>query len=150
MDEPIATAEGTNGVLLVFRDRLEIRRKGVGSLFLQGLKGTKTIQLGNVSAVQLKKAGLTNGYLQVSFLGGQESKGGIFSATKDENTVMFKKSQQPSFENAQAAIQERISRQGESATVGVAEEIEKFARLRDSGVLTAEEFEAKKRQLLGL
>ena len=31
-----------------------------------------------------------------------------------------------------------------------AEEIEQFARLKNSGVISAEEFEAKKRQLLGL
>jgi hypothetical protein len=149
MDEPIATAEGTNGIMSVFEDRLEIRRKGVGSLFLQGLKGVKTIQLSNISAIQLKKAGITTGYIQVSFLGGQESKGGIFSATRDENTVLFKKSQQSSFEAIRAAVQERISRRPEPV-VGVAEEIGKLARLRDDGVLTDEEFDAKKRQLLGL
>jgi hypothetical protein len=31
-----------------------------------------------------------------------------------------------------------------------AEEIEQFARLKDSGVISTDEFEEKKRQLLGL
>ncbi len=149
MDEPAAVAEGINGIMSLFSDRLEIRRKGVGSFFAQGLKGVKAIQLSSVSSVQFKKAGLTNGYIQIAFLGGQESKGALFSAVRDENTVMFKKSQQPRFETLQAAIQERISKRATPSS-GAAEEIEKLARLRDEGILTSEEFEAKKRQLLGL
>jgi hypothetical protein len=37
-----------------------------------------------------------------------------------------------------------------STKLSAADEIAQFAHLRDSGVITAEEFEAKKKQLLGL
>lgn len=36
------------------------------------------------------------------------------------------------------------------ATLGTAEELKNFKELLDSGVITQEEFEAKKKQLLGL
>ncbi|TYC86368.1 SHOCT domain-containing protein [Acetobacterium wieringae] len=37
-----------------------------------------------------------------------------------------------------------------SATLSAAEEIKQFKELMDAGIITAEEFEAKKKQLLGL
>jgi hypothetical protein len=51
------------------------------------------------------------------------------------------------------AIRARLGRPVAATTQAVpsdADELAKWARLRDSGVITAEDFEAKKRQLLGL
>jgi hypothetical protein len=52
------------------------------------------------------------------------------------------------------AVRERINRPAPATTVQAApsdaDELAKFAALRDQGVITAEDFEAKKRQLLGL
>lgn len=64
-----------------------------------GFDGTKTIFLRRLTAIQFKEAGnMTNGYIQFIFPGSLEDKGGLFEATKDENTVMFNKEQQPEFE----------------------------------------------------
>lgn len=52
----------------------------------------------------------------------------------------------------ESKIQEAMRRQ-QSPTRGgasIADEIKKFAELRDSGILTEEEFQAKKRDLLGM
>lgn len=147
-DEPM-TAEGINGIVSLYSDRVRIRRKGIGSFFAQGLKGEKDIQLSSISSIQFKKAGfLSSGYIQFAFLGGRESKGALFSAARDENTVMFKKSQQAAFDTLREAVQERVSKP-ESGSTGSADEIEKLANLRDKGVITDEEFQAKKQQLLG-
>ena len=144
------TAEGTNGIVSLFPDRVRIRRKGIGSFLTQGLKGEKDIQLSNISSVQFKDAGLlTAGYIQFAFMGGSESKGGLFSAVSDENSVMFRKPQQSAFDALREAVQERISKR-ESAGTGAADELEKLANLRDRGILTDEEFDAKKKQILGL
>jgi Short C-terminal domain/Bacterial PH domain len=52
------------------------------------------------------------------------------------------------------AIRARLGRPAPAAQVqtvaSAADELAKWAALRDSGVITAEDFEAKKRQLLGL
>ena len=53
----------------------------------QGIKGEKTIPLKSITSIQLKKPGMTNGYIQFGILGGIESKSGVFNATKDENSV---------------------------------------------------------------
>ena len=143
-------AEGLNGIVLLFPDHLRITRKGIGTFFTHGLKGDKDIQLSSISSIQFKNAGMmSNGYIQFAFLGGRESKGGILTAVRDENTVTFKKSQRVAFETLRDAVQVRLAKSG-SGTSSSADEIEKLASLRDKGIVTEEEFEAKKKQLLGL
>jgi len=152
MDNIIMSAKGINGVLELLQDKIRIKRKGFGALVLQGLKGEKEILISQLSAVQLKKAGmLTNGYIQFSFLGGHETKGGLFDATRDENTVMFNTRQQEEF----LALKERLDKMLTSNRAGTKtpsslDELEKLASLRDKGIITEEEFKIKKKQLLGL
>ena len=119
-------------------------------------EGNKEILISQISSVQFKNTGmLTSGYIQFGFLGGTEARGGLMQATQDENSVMFNKKQQKDFESIKRAIDEKI-RQTNSpvprAPVVVSEldEIEKLVSLRDRGILTPDEFEAKKKQLLGL
>jgi hypothetical protein len=50
---------------------------------------------------------------------------------------------------AQQAAPQQATTQQPAGTVGVAEELTKLAALRDSGVLTEEEFAAQKARLLG-
>ena len=73
----------------VFEDKLTIKPRGALGLMAKGLKGTKTIPFRSITGMQHKKAGLTSGYLQFTIPGGNESKGGVFSAASDENTFMF-------------------------------------------------------------
>lgn len=155
-------AKGVNGQLTVTPERIIISRKGMLGFMTQGLKGDKEIPLANITAVQMKRPGLgTNGYLQFSILGGVEARGGLFDATKDENTVMFSRGQQQAFQYAKELIeyyQREARRQAAAAAAApviqaapsAADELAKWAQLRDQGVITPEDFEAKKRQLLGL
>lgn len=149
MDDALISAEGLNGVVTLYSDRVRIRRKGGGSFFTHGLTGDKDIRLASISSVQLKPAGrLTGGYIQFAFFGGTESKGGILRATSDENTVMFNRKQTPGFEALRDAVQERMSRNDARGSDWL-QELEKLADLRDRGILTNEEFKRKKQQLLG-
>lgn len=92
MEEAIITANGVNGQLILYPNRVEIKRKGALSFFTHGMDGTKIIFIKSISGLQYKESGkVTSGYLQIIFIGSQESKNGLFDATKDENTVMFAK-----------------------------------------------------------
>jgi len=51
---------------------------------------------------------------------------------------------------AQEIIEAKALREAVAPSHSAADEIERFAKLKDSGALTEEEFQAKKRQLLGL
>ncbi|SFB98715.1 protein of unknown function [Bacillus sp. OV322] len=137
---------------------LRIKRKGFINLMNHGLDGEKSIDITNISGVQLKKAGLTSGYLQFIYPGSQENKGGVFSATQDENTVMFVKKEQAMALEIKAYIEEIISNRNSNNTtqpiveskVDATEEIRKYKSLMDDGIINEEEFQEKKRQLLGL
>ncbi|UOY92913.1 SHOCT domain-containing protein [Ectobacillus sp. JY-23] len=146
-------AIGVNGQLELVGNKIIIKRKGVLAKMTQGLKGDKEILVKQISSIQFKPANLfTNGYIQFAFSGGKENKGGLMDATKDENTIMFNKKQQPLFEQIKVAIEQKIDESHAPTivqnTVDVAEQIKKLADLRDSGILTDEEFNSKKKQLL--
>lgn len=103
-------ARGIGGEIEAHQNRIILRPKGVLGLALKGLRGDKTIYLKDISSIQFKKAGhFTNGYIQFAFHGGKEAKGGLFQATKDENTIMFNKSQQINFEKVRDFIEKIIT-----------------------------------------
>jgi hypothetical protein len=72
-------------------------------------------------------------------------------ASKMDIKNVAKQTVKPFVDKANQAI-EAFKAEKESSTVSpdVASEIRKFAALRDEGILSDEEFQAKKRQLLGL
>ncbi len=134
---------------------ITISRKGFMNLATHGLKGEKTIPLKNITSVQIKKPGLTNGYIQFGILGGIENKAGILSATQDENTIMFTKANY----NDMLELKEYIdSYEDDSKAKGnnvpiersPAEKVKELKELLDMEIITQEEFDAKKRELLGL
>jgi hypothetical protein len=160
---------GKNGQIALYDDKLVIKRAGVLSLATQGLKGTKEIPLSQITAIQLKQCSKwAGGYLQLSIHGSTESKGGLMSAIQDENSVLFGTSDPRAIfeatiiENINAEwikLKEEILRRAEIARkpLGAAQtapssldEIEKLASLRQRGIITEDEFQAKKKQLLGM
>ena len=151
MSTPELSAKGLNGQIELYSNKVRILRKGVLSFMTQGLKGNKDIMISTISSIQLKNAGLTNGYIQFAFMGGKEAKGGLFQGTQDENTVMFSKKQQPLFEQIKETVESRIGAANNSASPSSdADELLKLAELRDKGILTENEFQKKKEQILGI
>lgn len=67
------------------------RQNTISNTLLQGLDGEKSILLSELTAFQLKEPGKTVGYLQLIFPGSMDTKGGVFDAVKDENTITFTK-----------------------------------------------------------
>lgn len=152
MSEGVEVFNGHGGSIELSDASITIKRKGLLSFMTQGLKGDKEIPISLLTAVQYKPAGaFTNGYIQFSFQGGSEAKGGVFQAASDENTVLFTKAQQPEFDSLRAKLQARIGRPSSSSEKGTyLDDLERLAALRASGVLTEDEFLAKKKQILGL
>jgi hypothetical protein len=154
MSDDLIKVQGHNGQLEMSNSMLRILRKGFLAFMTQGLKGDKEILLSQITSVQFKNANmLTNGYLQIAFVGGQEAKGGLLQGTKDENTVIFRAGQQKDFETFKDELQRRIAASRSSpsvATLSPLDKLEKLAALRDKGIVSQEEFEQKKKVLLAL
>lgn len=147
--------EGYGATVTVDADGLTIRRKGLMSFSLHGLKGEKGIPFASIAAVQFKPANmLTSGYIQFSILGGNESRGGLMAATKDENSVLFKgKKQNADFERLRIAVEDGMKRAKTlmapvATTTSTADQLAKLGNLLDRGLLTREEFDKEKSALL--
>lgn len=139
-------------IVKISNDKISITKKGIIYAVNQGFKGEKTIFIKNISAIQVKKSGLLIGYLQFSLKGGVESKGGVIDATKDENTILIgnKKDYLQALE-VKEYVENFISNNTNPASIkSIPEQIKEYKTLFDDGVLTENEFNTKKNELLGL
>ena len=131
---------------------LTINRKGFIS-FGNGLRGEKTIPLSNITAVQLKKPGMMHGYLQFSINGSVEAKGDVMQLLKDENTIVFSGKHLDDMLELKYLIETShapVTIASTSSPVSDASQIKEFKALLDDGIISQEEFDQKKKQLLGI
>lgn len=133
----------------------------IGSILTKNATdGEKTIYYSDVIGVQFKPSGLAIGYLQLETASsaGNNKSDNFFN----ENSFTYepKNITNDEMEKVVAYIRERVEACKEAknnpvvaapaAAVSVADEIKKFKELLDMGAITQEEFDAKKKQLLGL
>jgi hypothetical protein len=149
--------KGYNGQLLISENKLTIKRKGLGGFLAKGaMSGDKEIPIKSITAIEFKNANmLTNGFIQFSIHGEMGDKRGGVRVASDENTILFTKSQQDSFVKAKATIEDLIAKAEKTSqtvvnNVSAADELKKFAALKEEGLITEEEYQMKKKELLGL
>lgn len=127
----------------------------IGQIAKGGLQGEKRIPIKSILSIQFKEATLaTIGYIQLETAGGSASaaRGGAFEAAGDENSIIFSMEHNDEARKFKNAIQAKVdsSSQGGTNALSSADELKKFADLRDAGVISEEEFQKKKSQILGL
>ena len=149
--------EGFSGDnLYVYEDRIVIQHKGLLNTMAMGVHGDKTIFYRDLGSVQFKKCGFIPGQIQFSVVGGRESTRGYVAGTQDENTITFSdRNKNDEAERITDYILKRMREVKETPSVitsapSAADELIKFKELLDLGIITQEEFQAKKKQLLGL
>jgi hypothetical protein len=148
-----ATSKGSflalDGTTVIIRHTGFINQMAKG-----GMQGEKRIPIKSILSVQFKQASdITAGYIQFETAGGSQAaaRGGVFEGAGDENTVLFSKAETPQFEAFRNRVDELINASPvASGGTSQADELAKFAKLRDEGILTEEEFAQKKKQILGL
>ena len=146
---------GTTSRVIVYEDRVDIERTGFLNKLSYGFSGTKSIPMSSITSIQYKAGGsILNGFLQFGVLGGKERNGGLTGAQSDENSVIFSKDKNEKAEKIKAFVEKKIAERSSPAqsagTVSTADEILKLKQLLDAGVITVDEFETKKKQLLGV
>lgn len=152
--EAILVLKGVKGQLYVTDKCVVIDRNGVSD-FSGVFKGKKEIPFSSITAIQVREATKSKqGYIQFSIIGGTEVTGIIAHPLYDENTIMFNIANNELVEKIKNHIQEKINEgnlnhKSASNTLSPADEISKFKKLLDDNVISQEEFEAKKKQLLG-
>ena len=118
-------------------------------------QGEKTIYYKDAIGVQYKPSAIADGYIQV-----ETAAGGVSSSSSQyggENAIQFSgKQSNADAEVIVAYIRKQIEDIKNAPAGGViqqvspAEELKKFKDLLEAGIITQEEFDAKKKQLLGL
>lgn len=143
----------------VYENKCVIKTKAtIGSIIASNATdGEKTIYYKDCVGVQFKKSGFTIGYLQLETSASSMNNHG--SNFFGENSFTFEPGQVSNEKMEEVAnyIKKRVDEiksQGDRATVvsqvSAADEIKKFKELLDLGVISQEEFDAKKKQLLGI
>jgi hypothetical protein len=147
---------GHNGQVETDSEAITIKRKGFVGVMTHAFQGEKRIPYSSITSVQFRPAGiLTNGYIQFGVLGGNESRGALLDATRDENSVLFRRgNQEQEFRKLRAIVEEAVAETRLAPVVRVkssslADELTKLADLRDRGAITNAEFEHQKVRLLG-
>lgn len=118
-------------------------------------KGEKTIPFNQIVSIEVKKPGFLNGYIYFQTIGstGTRRQNNPHDMAMDDNSVQFN-----SKANYDIALyiksyfeQWQVSWLNQKETsMSNADEIMKYKQLLDGGAITQEEFDAKKKQLLGL
>ena len=151
----------TGSYLEVYDDYVMLYFMPVGSLLGNiargGVTGGKKIAFSDITSIQFKEpSGMSVGFIQFSYAGSTESKAGVIAAVNDENSIVFQPDQLPLAREILSFIEEgRKTEKLPAQTAAVqqisaADELKKFKELLDMGVINQEEFDAKKKQLLGL
>ena len=118
-------------------------------------QGEKTIYYKDATGVQYKPSTVLDGYIQVETASGNMTSSS--SQYSGENSIQFSgKQNNVDAEIVVAYIKNRIEEIKNAPAGGVvqqlspADELKKHKELLDMGIITQEEFDAKKKQLLGL
>ncbi len=150
----------TGTKLEVYNDYLIIYFMPTGSMFANiargGNTGGKRINFRDITSIQfMEPAVASEGFMQFSYPGSAERKDGVIGALHDENSILISSSTLDLAREIYNYIEESRNHPELSAETIVqqtsaADEIKKFKELLDMGVITQEEFDEKKKQLLGL
>lgn len=154
------TAKGHNGQVTFDGNFITISRKGGLARMTVG-KGEKRIPITSVTAVQWKPpGGLVNGFIQFTVAGSNESRSRMghqtMDAVKDENSVIVLKKQAAEFEALRSAIEDAIVERHQpqqfvmdAPQPSKLDQLTQLGELRDSGVLSPDEFEDEKARIMG-
>ena len=137
-----------------------MRTGGLGTvtanIYSGGATGGKRINFSDITAIQFKEpAGVTVGFIQFAYPGSGEFRGSVADAINDENSIPVSPQNFAlakeiiDFIESKRSVQ-RAPQPAAVQQVSAADELTKFKSLLDAGVITQEEFDAKKKQLLGL
>lgn len=169
----VTSSGGAAGVLAAFEDRLAIIKTGLRASFMAGSLGgerSATFHFRDITGIEYN-SGIVNGVLEIltpSYSGTVHKdywRGSTNSRNADSkdpwtlsNCLPLAKFEYKAAMSEIAQLRSKISQtkhpgmqsetRAQTGQSGLADEVRKLAELRDSGVLTAEEFSAAKQRLL--
>lgn len=144
---------------IVYDECVAFTQKGPLGFVAKGMSGERQIFYRDISSVQFKKSTpLLSGFIELFVIGynTQKQGGGLFKGTDNPNRFIFWNRYLPECEKMYNYIQQKIIDNKKESIIlnqqisSNVDEIIKYKNLLDSGIITQEEFEKKKKELLGL
>lgn len=145
--------------LTVYDDCVSFKPKGALGFLAKGVQGERKIYYKQIASIQFKNASsLLSGFIEFYLDGHHGSKqgGGMISGTQNENRFYFYKKHQDDMLKAYEFIQGKVKDAHNIVVekigndISSADELRKFKQLLDEGIITEEEFNAKKKEILNL
>ncbi len=140
------------GTLKVYDDRCIVSSKKNFLNFLVGkfAQGEKVFYYSDITSIQFKEPDmLSDGFIEFETAGSHGKGSG--SGYVSENRFAFGKKQLTEMLEVRKLVEEKVKNNKAGVpTSSTADELQKFKKLLDDGIITQEEFDAKKNQLLGL
>lgn len=160
MEYKLKCADGT---LFADEEKIMIRKKNFDG-FQTAIMGNRAIFYSDISSIEFKKSGLIGGYMKFILAGTDERKRtgfgyGITKNFKDQNSLALipgtnKKAIEiynfilKKMEDARRNANVVINNSNNTNELNYLEELEKLADLKEKGILSEEEFNSKKQQIL--
>lgn len=143
--------------LSVYEDCVSLTPKGFLGLATKGMAGERKIFYKDISSIQFRPSTkMLSGFIEFYFIGHNTQKqgGGLFVGTNNDNRFTFYNKFLPDMikinEYIQAKINNSSTNNSISAPVSNVDELKKYKQLLDDGIITQADYDAKKKQLLGL
>lgn len=158
--EKIMEANGVGQTVTLFPNKIAISgKKGLMGMIAAG-GSSQEIRIKEVTGIEFKKAGsMVNGYIQFrTGASGNSKQGGmlaVFETADDPNTIHFQKAHNNAFMELKDKVEEIMDQMESNQGISVqapssADELVKFSALLKDGLITQDEFDKKKKELLGL
>lgn len=143
------TFRGNGSVITLDEDCIKIMRCGAMGAIAHSPE--VKIPLTSIQTVAYRKGSIfANGFLRFSALGiGSDLSTVFFFPGGNSDALQFKEHVERQMEVCRAKVAQHVP-QSVNLPLSAADEIQKFKALLDAGVITQEEFNAKKKQLLDL
>lgn len=141
-DKILMTLNGSNLLSNTWKQEIQIKEDGVyGETYVIGKREQMFLKYENIAQVNITRNILTSDMTIVN-------KGG-------SNDIVIKALNKAEAESAKSLIQQKIqqainNKNVNTTNVSTADELLKFANLRDKGIITETEFQTKKKQILNI
>lgn len=132
-----------DAIVTIFDDKITIKKIG---MFSKMDKGTKTVLFQDITSIDLD-LGITYNYIVLTMAG---SPGITLQQNNKRQIQKFYDLLHYKFQSFKTKGNENINQNNVVSTVSDTDELLKWHDLKEKGVITEEEFEAKKKQILGL
>ena len=145
----IASFEGNGNTVVLEEDCIQVERSGVmGSI---AHSSEMKIPLSTIQTIMYRKDSIfANGLLQFCTLGGRTEASTIFFFPgRNSEALAFKEKVERQMEICKRKEADHNGKTVIQSLSG-ADEIKKYKELLDSGIISQEEFDAKKKQILGV